>query len=168
MSARVSATATDVEIRLAQPDDVHAISAIYAWHVLNGRASFEETPPSIEEMRERMKKINGHGLPWLVALYRGVVVGYCYASPYRPRPAYRYTVEESIYLDTTMTGLGIGSALLNEVKQRYPMLSLEVYQKNGRAVNFYHALGFRIEDGAWQEQTKHPTWIMRWQADQTP
>lgn len=63
---------------------------------------------------------------------------------------------------------GIGSALLNEVKQRYPMLSLEVYQKNGRAVNFYHALGFRIEDGAWQEETKHPTWIMRWQADQTP
>lgn len=63
---------------------------------------------------------------------------------------------------------GIGSALLNDVKQRYPMLSLEVYQKNGRAVNFYHALGFRIEDGAWQEETKHPTWIMRWQADQTP
>lgn len=63
---------------------------------------------------------------------------------------------------------GIGSALLNEVKQRYPMLSLEVYQKNGRAVNFYHALGFRIEDGAWQEETKHPTWIMRWQVDQTP
>ncbi|MEB4675834.1 N-acetyltransferase [Enterobacteriaceae bacterium G50] len=63
---------------------------------------------------------------------------------------------------------GIGSALLNEVKQRYPMLSLEVYQKNGRAVSFYHALGFRIEDGAWQEETQHPTWIMRWQADQTP
>ena len=63
---------------------------------------------------------------------------------------------------------GIGSALLNEVKQRYPMLSLEVDQKNGRAVSFYHALGFRIEDGAWQEETKHPTWIMRWQADQTP
>ena len=63
---------------------------------------------------------------------------------------------------------GIGSALLNEVKQRYPMLILEVYQKNGRAVSFYHALGFRIEDGAWQEETKHPTWIMRWQADQTP
>lgn len=63
---------------------------------------------------------------------------------------------------------GIGSALLNEVKQRYPMLSLEVYQKNGRAVSFYHALSFRIEDGAWQEETKHPTWIMRWQADQTP
>ncbi|MEO3991502.1 N-acetyltransferase [Pseudocitrobacter cyperus] len=63
---------------------------------------------------------------------------------------------------------GIGSELLNHVKQRYPDLSLEVYQKNDRAVNFYHALGFRIEDGAWQEDTKHPTWIMRWQADQTP
>ena len=63
---------------------------------------------------------------------------------------------------------GIGSALLNHVKQRYPELSLEVYQKNSRAVNFYHALGFRIEDGAWQEETQHPTWIMHWQADQTP
>ncbi|WP_054177978.1 N-acetyltransferase [Trabulsiella odontotermitis] len=63
---------------------------------------------------------------------------------------------------------GIGSALLNHVKQHFPELSLEVYQKNSRAVNFYHALGFRIEDSAWQEETGHPTWIMRWQADQTP
>ncbi|MGK0602680.1 N-acetyltransferase [Yokenella regensburgei] len=60
---------------------------------------------------------------------------------------------------------GIGSALLNYVKQRFSSLSLEVYQKNTRAVNFYHALGFRIEDSAWQEETRHPTWIMRWQED---
>lgn len=60
---------------------------------------------------------------------------------------------------------GIGSALLNHVKQRFSSLSLEVYQKNTRAVNFYHALGFRIEDSAWQEETRHPTWIMRWQED---
>jgi putative acetyltransferase len=63
---------------------------------------------------------------------------------------------------------GIGSALLNHVKQHFSELSLEVYQKNSRAVNFYHTLGFRIEDSAWQEETQHPTWIMRWQADQTP
>jgi putative acetyltransferase len=60
---------------------------------------------------------------------------------------------------------GIGGALLNHVKQRFSSLSLEVYQKNTRAVNFYHALGFRIEDSAWQEETRHPTWIMRWQED---
>jgi putative acetyltransferase len=59
-------------------------------------------------------------------------------------------------------------ALLNHVQQRFPHLSLEVYQKNVRAVNFYHAQGFRIEDSAWQDDTQHPTWIMSWQADQTP
>ena len=63
---------------------------------------------------------------------------------------------------------GIGKALVQHVQQRFSLLSLEVYQKNQSAVNFYHALGFRIEDGAWQEETHHPTWIMGWQADQTP
>ena len=63
---------------------------------------------------------------------------------------------------------GIGSALLSVVKQRFSELSLEVYQKNSRAVNFYHAQGFRIQDSAWQDETRHPTWIMHWQADQTP
>ena len=63
---------------------------------------------------------------------------------------------------------GIGSALLSVVKQHFSELSLEVYQKNSRAVNFYHAQGFRIQDSAWQDETRHPTWIMHWQADQTP
>ena len=99
----------DVDIREANADDAYAIAALYAWHVLNGRASFEETPPSVDEMRERMKTISQQGLPWLVALYRGIIVGYCYASQYRPRPAYRYTIEESIYVDASMTGRGVGS-----------------------------------------------------------
>ena len=60
---------------------------------------------------------------------------------------------------------GIGKALVQHVQQHFTALSLEVYQKNQSAVNFYHALGFRIEDSAWQEDTQHPTWIMGWQAD---
>lgn len=72
----------------------------------------------------------------------------------------------ALFVAPEAIGCGIGRALLDEVKQRFPVLSLEVYQKNNRAVNFYHAQGFRIEDGAWQEETHHPTWIMRWQADQ--
>ena len=60
---------------------------------------------------------------------------------------------------------GIGKALVQHVQQRYSALSLEVYQKNQNAVNFYHTLGFRIEDSAWQEETQHPTWIMGWQVD---
>lgn len=62
---------------------------------------------------------------------------------------------------------GIGKALVQHVQQRFSVLSLEVYQKNQNAVNFYDALGFRIEDSAWQEDTQHPTWIMGWRADQT-
>jgi len=63
---------------------------------------------------------------------------------------------------------GIGKALIRHVMVRFPDLSLEVYQKNTRAVHFYHRQGFRIEESAWQAETHHPTWIMRWQADQTP
>ena len=102
----------DLEIREALPDDAHAIAALYVWHVLNGRASFEEIPPTVDEMRKRIKTVRDSGLPWLVALWRGTIVGYCYATFYRPRPAYRYTLEESIYVDTSMTAHGIGSRLL--------------------------------------------------------
>lgn len=105
-------------VRDASPDDVHAISSLYAWHVLHGRASFEETPPTIDEMRRRMHKTVADGLPWMVALYHGIVVGYCYASPYRPRQAYRYTLEESIYVDASMTGRGIGSTLMDALIAR--------------------------------------------------
>lgn len=118
MSAVDILSASEVEVRDAQPDDVHAIAAIYAWHVLNGRASFEEVPPTIDEMRQRMSKIAADGLPWLVALYRGVVVGYCYAGLYRVRPAYRYTLEESIYVDASATGRGFGSSLMDALIAR--------------------------------------------------
>ena len=74
----------------------------------------------------------------------------------------------ALFVATPYLGKGIGHALIQHVQQAYPRLSLEVYQKNSRAVNFYHAQGFRIEDSAWQEETQHPTWIMSWQADQTP
>lgn len=113
MSAVDILSETEVEVRDALPDDVHAIAAIYAWHVLHGRASFEEVPPTVDEMRQRMKSVAENGLPWLVALYRGIVVGYCYATPYRPRHAYRYTLEESIYVDASTTGRGFGSVLMD-------------------------------------------------------
>ncbi|WLI78085.1 N-acetyltransferase [Kosakonia sp. H02] len=74
----------------------------------------------------------------------------------------------ALFVRPSSIGHGIGKALMNHVKQRFNWLSLEVYQKNERAVNFYHAQGFRIEESAWQEETGHPTWIMNWQADQTP
>lgn len=111
-------TGTEVEVRDARPDDAHAVAAIYAWHVLHGRASFEEVPPTVDEMRERIEAVTAEGLPWLLALYRGIVVGYCYAKPYRPRHAYRFTLEESIYVDASMTGHGLGSALMDALISR--------------------------------------------------
>ncbi|WP_039058663.1 GNAT family N-acetyltransferase [Enterobacter sp. Bisph1] len=107
-----------VAVRDACPEDVHAIAALYGWHVLHGRASFEEVPPTVDEMLVRMNKVADAGLPWLVALYQGVVVGYCYAGYYRPRAAYRFTLEESIYVDTSMLGRGIGSALMQALIAR--------------------------------------------------
>ena len=118
MSAVDVLSETELEVRDALPDDVHAIAGIYAWHVLHGRASFEEVPPTIDEMRQRMKSVAENGLPWLIALYRGIVVGYCYATPYRPRQAYRYTLEESIYVDASITGRGFGTALMNALIAR--------------------------------------------------
>ncbi|MCT4710863.1 N-acetyltransferase family protein [Enterobacteriaceae bacterium H11S18] len=93
-------------------DDIPAITAIYEWHVLYGRGSFEETPPTLQQMAERLHLVNEQGLPWLVARYGGIVVGYCYATVYRPRPAYRFTIEDSVYIDASMAGQGIGSELL--------------------------------------------------------
>lgn len=118
MSAVEMFTETEVIVRDVQPDDAHAIAAIYAWHVLNGRASFEEVPPTLDEMRQRIRKVTEEGFPWLVALYRGILVGYCYATLYRPRAAYRYTLEESIYVDASTPGRGFGSALLSALIER--------------------------------------------------
>ncbi len=94
MPAEAPLLDSDLEIREALPDDAHAIAALYVWHVLNGRASFEEIPPTVDEMRKRIQTVRDNsGLPWLVALWRRAIVGYCYATFYRPRPAYRYTLE---------------------------------------------------------------------------
>jgi len=102
----------------ASTEDMAAIQQIYAHHVLYGAASFEETPPSPDEMQERRGKVLAAGLPWLVAKLDGQVVGYCYATPYRPRPAYRYTVEDSVYIAEGMQGHGIGKALLSALIAR--------------------------------------------------
>ncbi len=70
----------------------------------------------------------------------------------------------ALFVDPGRFHRGVGSALMHHIQQDYPLLSLEVYQKNRRAVFFYHDHGFRIQEGAWQEDTGHPTWIMSWRA----
>ena len=73
----------------------------------------------------------------------------------------------ALFVSEPFIGKGMGQSLMEHVKQIYPSLSLEVYQKNQRAVHFYHRQGFRIEESAWQNETRHPTWIMSWQEEKT-
>ena len=105
---------TDVVIALAPASIAHipAITAIYAEAVAHGTASWELDPPDTAEMARRMADIQARGYPYLVALAGGAVAGYAYASAYRPRPGYRFTVEDSVYVAPAWQGHGIGRRLL--------------------------------------------------------
>jgi len=89
------------------------IHSIYCHHVLHGTSSFEEVPPSVECLTHRRADVAKGGLPYLVAKFYGQIVGSAYASPYRSRPAYRFTVENSVYVDHRLNRRGIGRALLS-------------------------------------------------------
>jgi len=107
-----------IAIRESRDEDVPAISRIYGHHVLHGLASFEEVPPSVEEIGTRRTAILERGLPYIVAERAGQVIGYCYAGPYRPRAGYRFTLEDSIYIDAAETGRGVGRLLLQPLIER--------------------------------------------------
>jgi len=104
-----------IVVRNASEADMATIQVLYAHHVLNGLATFEEAPPSIEEMVYRRAAVLGLDLPYLVAETGGRVAGYAYATSYRPRPAYRHTIEDSVYVADGFDGRGIGTALLGEL-----------------------------------------------------
>ena len=102
-----------VTVRAAVAGDLAAIAAIYTHHVETGLGTFELAAPDGAEMRRRWQDVVERGLPYLVAvLPERAVAGYAYASPYRARPGYRYTVEDSVYVDPDCTGQGAGRALL--------------------------------------------------------
>lgn len=105
-------------MRAALPDDIPAIHAIYSHHVLHGLASFEEQPPSAAELRRRYDDIVAKNLPYLVAELGGTVAGYGYCAPYRTRSAYRYALEDSVYVRPDALGRGVGSALLAALIRR--------------------------------------------------
>ena len=99
-------------VRASTPEDLPAITAIYAHHVLHGLASFELVPPDVNEMARRRAEVLARGLPHLVAEAGGQLAGYAYAAPYRERPAYRYALEDSVYIHPDYIGRGMGRALL--------------------------------------------------------
>ena len=100
-----------VSLRRACAADIAPVTAIYAHHVRNGLASFEVDPPDKEEMARRYASVSALGFPYLVAEFDGLVAGYAYAAPYRTRPAYRYTVEDSVYIHHAYAGRGIHASI---------------------------------------------------------
>jgi L-amino acid N-acyltransferase YncA len=111
-------TATALLIRPATPADLPAITAVYGWNVLNGTGTFELEAPDLAEMTRRHADVTGKGLPWLVAERAGQVLGYAYANHFRPRRAYRFCLEDSIYLLPELQGQGAGRLLLAELMAR--------------------------------------------------
>jgi phosphinothricin acetyltransferase len=137
-----------VDLRPAAVADVPAIQAIYAHHVRHGLATFEEVAPDAAEMARRREDIVARGLPYLVAEAEGRVLGYAYAAPYRTRSAYRFVVEDSIYLDPAAVRRGIGKKLLArliadcEAAGARQMLAVIGDSGNAGSVGLHRALGF--------------------------
>ncbi|NGM50485.1 N-acetyltransferase [Caulobacter sp. 602-2] len=135
-------------IRPSTDADVPAITAIYGWNVLNGLGTFEEVPPDQAEMARRRAAFLDRGLPYLVAEQDGKVLGYAYAGPFRLRAAYRYTVEDSIYVAPDAAGKGVGKALLQALIEACEGLGLRQIcavigdSGNAASIGVHAALGF--------------------------
>uniref|UniRef100_Q07UW8 GCN5-related N-acetyltransferase n=1 Tax=Rhodopseudomonas palustris (strain BisA53) TaxID=316055 RepID=Q07UW8_RHOP5 len=140
----------DILIRPATAADFPAITAIYREAVLHGTATFELTPPSLEEMTRRFDSLTGGGFPYLVADLDGELVGYAYAGPYRPRPAYRFTVENSVYLSPAVHRRGIGGLLLrrliadSEARGYRQMIAVIGDAANAGSIGLHRSLGFAL------------------------
>ncbi len=113
-----------LQLRDATAQDTGAIAAIYAHHVLNGTGSFELQPPDAAEMSKRLDAVSQQGFPCIVAALDDKITGYAYAGPYRPRPAYRFTVENSIYVHPDYIGSGVGSLMMAALIERCEKLGL--------------------------------------------
>jgi L-amino acid N-acyltransferase YncA len=136
-------------IRDAVDTDLTAVHRIYAHEVLTGIATFEEVPPTLDELIARKESVRAAGLPYLVAELRDEVVGFSYASPYRARSAYRFTIEDSVYVAADAQGTGVGSALLTELIARCEvgparqMIAVIGNSANDGSVRLHERLGFR-------------------------
>jgi L-amino acid N-acyltransferase YncA len=138
------------EIRPATEADLPFVTKIYAHAVLHGTATFELTPPDLAEMTRRYRVLMDGAFPYLVAVLDGIVVGYAYAGAYRPRPAYRFTVENSIYLDPAIHRRGIGMKLMRrliddcETRGYRQMIAVIGDSANAGSIGLHSACGFQM------------------------
>ena len=136
-------------IRTSVVEDLPAITAIYAKEVLHGLASFEVEPPDLNEVGRRREELLSNGYPYLVATVEDKVVGYAYAGPYRSRPAYRYSLENSIYVAREARNCGVGKKLLSELIEVCgrgdwrTMIAVIGDINNTGSIALHRSLGFR-------------------------
>lgn len=152
-------------IRAATSDDAGALAAIYGHHVLHGFGTFEEEPPSPAEMETRRAAVVAKGLPYLVAEDGGQVLGFAYAAPFRPRAAYRYTVEDSVYIAPEAVGRGVGKAVLSAAIGACEALGVRQVvavigdSGNAASIGLHRSLGF-VDAGVGRSfGFKHGRWV---------
>jgi len=141
------------------------VAAIYRHHVLHGLASFEEVPPDEAEIRARFEAVRKAGLPYIVYEEEGQILGYAYAGPYRTRSAYRFTVENSVYVREGYGGRGIGRALLTALIERCAagpwkqMVAVIGDSENHTSIGLHRALGFRMVGTLEKVGFKFDRWV---------
>jgi phosphinothricin acetyltransferase len=152
-------------VRAATESDAEALAAIYGHHVLHGFGTFETTPPDAAWMDARRREVQAYGLPFLVAETAGRVLGYAYASPFRPRPGYRFTAEDSVYVSPDATGKGLGRAVLSEVIAACEAFGLRQLvavigdSQNAASIGLHRALGFEPAGVGKSFGFKHGRWV---------
>ena len=141
------------------------VQRIYGEHVVHGLASFEETVPTVDDMKARFRALKSQSFPYIVAERKGEIVGYAYAGPYRTRSAYRFSIENSVYVDRHAAGEGIGRALLSQLIQdceKGPwrqMIAIIGNSGNGASIALHKSLGFRLVGTLREVGFKHDQWV---------
>jgi len=152
-------------IRDATEDDVPDIQAIYAHHVLHGTGTVEEEPPPVEEVLERFRKVASHGWSWIVAVDATGVLGYAYYTQFRPRSAYRFCVEDSIYVRDDVRGQGVGKALVTRLiedataRGMRQMIAVIGDSENVGSIGVHASLGFQMAGTLKAAGVKFGRWL---------
>ena len=152
-------------VRPASEADAPALAAIYGDAVLHGFGTFEEVAPSPADMDTRRKAVQDMGLPYLVAEQDGKVLGFAYAGPFRPRAAYRYTLEDSVYVSPEAKGKGVGRAVLSAVIEACEALGVRQLMavigdsENSGSIGLHRSLGFEQTGVGRSVGFKHGRWV---------
>ncbi|MGZ3403869.1 MAG: N-acetyltransferase family protein [Phenylobacterium sp.] len=152
-------------VRAATEADAAALAEIYGDAVLHGFGTFEEDPPSAADMDSRRRAVQDKGLPYLVAEADGKVLGFAYAGPFRPRAAYRYTLEDSVYVSPDAKGKGVGRAVLAAVIEACEALGIRQLMavigdtQNAGSIGLHRSLGFEQTGVGRSVGFKHGRWV---------